>query len=173
MDATLDAKNILLDKANGRIIGGSINAKYKIETQSIGNKYEKVTKVNVEGFNRKDLSNELKALKISFEGLISKGNKLKRKLEIFEVNKAKLDQKAINSYRGLLIKYDNLIDDINTLNNKINAIKEQLKTKGEGELYITKQAYPRTMIEIKNLQKRLRKVMKSSLYIKDNRLENF
>lgn len=172
-DSTLRAKNILLDKTNGRIIGGDVQAKYKIETQSIGNKYEKLTNVQVQGFDRETLSNKLKALKISFERVLSRGNKLKRKLEIFEINKSKLDEKALNSYRALMVKYDSIVDEINSINLKIKELEEKLKTKGEGELYITNQAFPKTIIEIKHLQKRLKKVMKSSLYVKDNRLENF
>jgi uncharacterized protein (DUF342 family) len=172
-DSIINAKNIFLNSKNGRIIGGNLKAKYKIESHSIGNKYEKLTKVNIEGFDRELLIVELQTLKIKFERLLSKGNTLKRKLVIFETNEVKLDEKALNTFKALKTSYENIITEINEINNKINKISDNLKTKGSGEIKIYDTAYPKTIIEIKNFQKRLKCALKNSLCVKDNELIEF
>lgn len=173
IDSDIKAKNVILNDKKGRIIGGKLEATYKLESHSIGNKFEKQTKININGFNREELLIKLQTYKIEFNNLISKGNTLKRKLAIFEKNQSKLDEKGMNTYKALLISYDSLIDDINNLHSKMENISENLKTKGDGEVKIYDTAHPKTIIEIKNLQKILKKSLKQSLYAKDNKLHQY
>lgn len=64
---------------------------------------------------------------------------------------------------------ENLIDEINKLNYDFK-LEEFLRTKGEGEVKILGSAYPKTVLDIKNLQKVINKTMSGSFYVKDNSL---
>lgn len=70
----------------------------------------------------------------------------------------------------MLLTYENLIDEINKLNYDFKKLEEFLRTKGEGEVKILGSAYPKTVLDIKNLQKVINKTMSGSFYVKDNSL---
>lgn len=170
IDTVIESENVFLSEEKGKIIGGRLKAKYRVESNAIGNKMERVTTVNVEGFNREELYAHLKSLNIELDRMTSKRNKLKRKLNIFENNLSRLDEKSLNTYNALVVTYDQLMDEIEKLENKIENIKSNLKTRGQGEIKVFKAAYPRTILEIKNSQKILSKKTYESIYYKDNQL---
>ena len=86
IDTVIESENVFLSEKKGKIIGGRLKAKYRVESNAIGNKMERVTKVNVEGFNREELYIHLRSLNIELDRMTSKRNQLKRKLNIFENN---------------------------------------------------------------------------------------
>jgi len=49
-------------------------------------------------------------------------------------------------------------------------VEEMLLTRGEGEVKIMGNAYPNTMLEIKNHQKVVKSNLTGSLYFKDNKI---
>lgn len=173
IDTVIEGENVFLSEKIGKIIGGRLKAKYRVESSAIGNRMERVTDVNVEGFDREALYAHLQSLKIAYDRLTSKANKLKRKLNIFENNLSRLDEKSMNTYKALAVTYDQMFEDTEKLKFQIESIKSNLKTKGEGEIKIYKAAYPRTMLEIKNTQKILKKKTQESLYFKDNQLHHY
>jgi hypothetical protein len=173
IDAVIESENVFLSEKKGKIIGGRLKAKYRVESNAIGNKMERVTKVNVEGFNREELYIHLRSLNIEYDRLSSRRNKLKRKLNIFENNLSRLDEKSLNTYNALVVTFDQLMAEIERLENKIESIKNNLKTKGEGEIKVFKAAYPRTILEIKSSQKILSKKTHESIYFKDNQLNSY
>ncbi len=170
IDSTLKADEIHLDPKKGRIIGGEIHATHKISTSSIGNIQERKTKINVEGFERGQIKAQLDATKIQFQEIISKANKLRRQLEIFETNMDVIDQKAKTTYKGMMVNYENIIDDINRLNSQVVKLENMLKTRGDGEVKILNSVFPRTILEIKSLQKYVKTMMNCSFYVKDREL---
>ncbi len=170
IDSTLKADAIILDPEKGRIIGGEIHAAHKISASSIGNAHERKTKVNVQGFERAQIKMELEATKIKFQEIISKANHLKRQLEIFENNFDTLDTKAKTTYKGMMVNYENIIDDIGRTNQEVSRLEAMLRTRGEGEVKIMKSVFPRTFLEIKSLQKHINKLMKCSFYVKNREL---
>ncbi|BEP28620.1 DUF342 domain-containing protein [Helicovermis profundi] len=170
MDSYLEGKKIILSPKNGRIIGGQVKADHKIITGSIGNKFEKKTVVNVKGFERVMIKHELDSIEIILKETIGKANKLKRQLEIFESNKSRLEEKALNTFRALIINYDNIMDEIARTNIKLDHLEDMLKTRGDGEIKIVNGVYPKTVLEIKNLQRKVNDLMSCSFYVKDNEL---
>jgi len=172
MDCVINAKKIVLPPNTGRIIGGNISADYQVVTGSIGNKSERKTKVSVKGFERVEKKLELDTVKISLREIVVKANKLKRQLEIFESNKSKLDERAMNTYRGLIQEYERLVEELNRINSKIQYLEEVLRTKGEGEVQVHNAAFPKTFMEIKNLQKRVTDLITGSFYVKDKMLHH-
>lgn len=169
MESILKAGKVFVSN-EGKLIGGEVIAEHQIVAGTIGNMSERKTVIQVKGFERNDIKFELDAILINYKDMLTKANKLKRQLEIFETNIDKLDTIALNTYRALSLNYDNLIDDIIRLNSKVETLQEILKTKGDGEIKITKYAYPKTMLEIKTMQKRIKDTISGSFYVKDREM---
>jgi uncharacterized protein (DUF342 family) len=168
MDSSLKAKKIIVNPEQGRIIGGKIDAEHQIIAGTIGNKSERRTDIYVKGFERGSVKDELDAILIKYKELLLKGNKLKRQLEIFESNIGKLDDKGLNTYKGMAISYEHLNEEIRRLNNSVEIFQEILKTRGDGEVQIKNSAYPKTFLEIKNIQKRIKDTLSGAFYVQNN-----
>lgn len=170
MDSEIHAKKIILPPDQGRIIGGRTFASHRIETGSVGNKYEKPTRIFVEGFERQSI---LEAL-VFYENKDREQSRilkrLKKELNVFEQNMSALDERAINTYDYLLQKYELCHDEYDAMTMEMERLKDVLKTKGEGEVNIKKGVFPKTMLEIKHLQKKILAQMKGSFYVKDRTL---
>ncbi|MBN2796245.1 MAG: DUF342 domain-containing protein [Clostridia bacterium] len=171
LDSNLSAQKIILPE-NGRIIGGVAKAEHRIESGSIGNKFEKPTRIEVEGFERGNALEMLNFYKEKLEDQNKILNKLKRELEVFENNIKRLDDRAMTTYEYMLIKYDKMIMDINDLKNEIQKLEDILRTRGEGEVSILNSVFPKTFLEIKTMQRRIKDTMTGSFYAKDHELHH-
>lgn len=169
-DSILDANKIILSPQRGKIVGGKLTAHHLIEAASIGNRSEKKTEIEVKGFDRATITAKLEAIKIRFGEVIFNANKLKRKLEIFEVNQDRLDEKGNDAYKSLFIQYENLLDDIQNLNLETQILEDVLETRGDGEVKIYNMIHPKSMLEIKRLQHKVNSLMKCSFYVQNNKL---
>ncbi len=170
MDAQLRAKKVIVNPAQGRVIGGRIEAEHQIVTGTLGNQSERRTEVFVNGFERCSVKDELDALAISHKELISRTNKIKRQLEVFETHIQQLDEKALNTFKGMKISYEHAMDELVRMQNKIEQLTEVLKTRGDGEVQIALSAFPKTVLEIKQHQKRITDTVSGSFYVKDNNM---
>lgn len=169
-DSILDANKVVLSPQKGKIVGGKVTANHLIETSSIGNRSEKKTEIEVKGFDRATINAKLEAIRVRFGEIIFKANKLKRKLEIFELNQDKLDEKSTNAYKMLFSQYEDMIDEIQNLNNETQTLEEVLKTRGDGEVKIYNKIHPKSMLEIKRLQHKVSSLMTCSFYVQNNKL---
>lgn len=169
-DSYLQADKIYLDPKKGKIVGGEINAKHKIVSAAIGNIQERQTKVNVEGFIRGNVKAELDTMQIKMSDLVLNINRMRRKLEIFEQNIDKLDERAKNTYYALLQNNQSLLDELANMSSQLEKFEDILRTRGEGEIQIHQAVYPKTMMKLKSLQKQVAECMRCSFYIKDNEI---
>ncbi len=170
LDSILKAKKIFVNPQVGKLIGGEIHADHQVVTGSIGNKYEKLTLVNVKGFERLDVKDELDRVLEQYRELIKEADGVRRQLEIFEAHMSKLDDRAIATYKMLSVQYEGVLDNALQLNERIDELQEVLKTRGEGEVKVLQAVYPKTMLEIKNMQKKVREMTTGSFYVKDRNL---
>ena len=169
-DSYLKADKVFIDPKKGKVVGGEIHAKHRVVSGSIGNIQERQTIINVEGFERLNIKVELDAMKLKFQDLLSSANRMKRKLEIFETNMDRLDDRAKNTYVALVQNYQTLLDDLDFLSRKAEKLEDILRTRGEGEIKIHQTVYPKTMMEIKSLQRSIIETMNCSFYFKDNHI---
>lgn len=170
MDAHLKSKKIIVNPEQGRVIGGKIEAEHQIVAGTLGNRSERRTDVYVQGFERANIKDELDAISVQFSDILSRTNKVKRQLEVFETHIQQLDDKALNTYKGIKISYENAMDELTRMQNRIEQLTEILKTRGEGEIQITQSAFPKTYLEIKQHQKFIENPVSGSFYVKDNNL---
>ncbi|MCK8058257.1 MULTISPECIES: DUF342 domain-containing protein [unclassified Fusibacter] len=170
MDSDLKAKKLIVSPEQGRIIGGKVEVKHQIITGTIGNRSERRTDISVTGFERGCVKDELEAALIKYNELHVKGNRLKKQLEIFEGNMERLDEKGLNTYKGMVITYEHLMDETRRLESNVEMLEEILKTRGDGEVRIHQNAFPKTCLVIKNLQKRIKDSLSGSFYVENNSL---
>ena len=168
IDSTLKAKKINVNPNGGRVIGGEILAEHQIIAGTIGNKFEKKTVVNVKGFERGDVKQQLDNILVRYKELIKEADTIRRQLDVFESHMAKLDEKALYTYKMMTMQYEGILDTAVALNDKVTELQEVLKTRGEGEVKISNAMYPKTFMEIKNLQKRVTELSTGSFYVKDS-----
>lgn len=172
IESILKADKVIMNPLKGRLIGGEVQAEHKIVAGSIGNKQERQTKISVKGFERRSIKERLETIKVEFQEVIAETNRLKRQLEIFENNMEKLDDRALNSYHTMVGRYEEQINEINRLNSEVAQLEETLRTRGDGEIQIHQKVYPKTYLEIKSLQKRVKELMSCSFYVQDRILHS-
>lgn len=170
LDSVLKAKKVFVNPQGGRLIGGEVHAEHQVITGTIGNRSERMTVVNVKGFERLDVKTELDNVLIQYRELIKEADGARRQLEIFESNMGKLDERAIATYKQLSMQYEGILGEALTLNERIEELQEILKTRGEGEVKVLQAVFPKTMLEIKNMQKKVREMTTGSFYVKDRNM---
>lgn len=168
--SVLKGKNITTDKKNGKLIGGIIEAKGKIETGTIGNYLERKTVIHVKGFDREKILQELEDLLELYRKEVQHLEKIKRQLDIYESFVQQLNGQQTLQYHDTKSQFEIKTGQIMLLEQQRNSLSDLLKIKGEGQISIEQIAYPQTMVQIKNLQKRLNSETKGTFYAKDNQL---
>lgn len=172
LDSMLNAQKVLLDPKYGKIIGGSITAEVKVVSGVIGNKYEKKTVINVQGFDRNAIRKEFEELLEKYKGLLQEANSVKRQIEIFEYNLSGAEYADMDEYNKCVTKYDEIVDEIRLLDEARKKLQLTLQTKGEGEVGIFQAAYPETILEIKKMQKKINSIVSGSFYAENRELHH-
>jgi uncharacterized protein (DUF342 family) len=166
IDSDLKAEKILMDQKNGRLIGGNVCAGSQIITGTIGNKFEKKTKVNVDGFDRILIKKEYEEVLQKYRKLLIRAEELKADLDIYDLNfMVNEDESLVQDYNKQLEKYDKLIEGIAQLDEERIKLQEILQSKGEGQVSIATGAYPKTYLELKRVTKRIDSLVKGTFYI--------
>ncbi|HHW48408.1 MAG TPA: DUF342 domain-containing protein [Clostridiaceae bacterium] len=158
INSNIYANEVIVDSSNGQIIGGNIKAKIKVTVPILGSEIERRTQVEVTGFNRSELNTQFENLQQRIEELRKEQQNLQRTIErLNELNP--LTPSQYEEYRRVLEKIFNLRETIKALEEERKNIAGYLKTRGEGEISITKRVYPncvlilkRNIIEIKTPQ---------------------
>lgn len=166
IDSNLRAEKILMDQKTGRLIGGNVSAGSQIIAGTIGNKFEKRTRVNVDGFDRMAVKKEYEEVLQKYRKLLFYAEELKADLEIYDLNfSITNDEKLTKDYYEQVEKYDKLIEAIAQLDESRTKLEAILKSKGEGQVSISTGAYPKTYLEVKRVTKRIDTLVKGTFYI--------
>ncbi|EOD00829.1 FapA family protein [Caldisalinibacter kiritimatiensis] len=169
IDSKITAKHIIVNSKKGKIIGGQLSAKAKLVTPTVGNIAEKKTVLNVTGFNREAISKELNEILLEYKELLVQLEKNNRTLSIYENSLLNPDDvKEMDEYKYYLDSNEKLLNKISELEERRKILMEYLKSKGEGEVSILKKAYPKTFIQIKNVQKIIKNITNGTFFIENN-----
>lgn len=171
LDSQLVGDSILVQAKNGRTIGGTIKAKTKVSLRMVGNVYEKETYINVEGFDRRLIKKQLDALLVNYKELLIKAEQNERELKLYDMTLNQFGRiKSHEDYESYQKIHQDLIDSIYILEEQRQELLNILSSRGDGEVTIYEKAYPRTLLQIKSLQKRIKKVTTGTFYAQDNEL---
>ncbi|HOM02559.1 MAG TPA: FapA family protein [Acetivibrio sp.] len=155
INSMVEAKEVFIDSIKGNIMGGQIKAEVKITVPILGSPLEPRTVLILTGFDRKKLTKML-------EDTVEKINKLKDEQKDLKLYMSKIDpSKEMTSQQAA--QYNSKIQRLSELKGQLKSLEEEkkniaryLKTKGEGEVAITKKVYSNCAVIIKNMQIEIR-----------------
>lgn len=171
INSNITAKEVILDSPKGQIIGGNIQAEIKVVSSIIGSQSEKKTLISVKGFNRNAIKARLEELISEIESLKNEMIKLKQEISTF-ASITQITESQKHKYTSLQNEFFKIKDKIRDLENDKKSMANALRTRGEGEITITKKVYPGVVLEIKNIIKEIENVMSnSSFFIQDGEIK--
>ncbi len=137
INSDIIAKDVIFDSSNGKVIGGSIKSEIRISVPVCGSEMERRTTLEVTGFNRQALIRRLD--EVFHEISIKKT----------ELQKLKSQSSAPSGNSSVQNLSDSLFlikDQIKQMEDERKQLASYLKTKGEGEISVTKRLHPNCSI---------------------------
>ncbi|NMB33946.1 MAG: DUF342 domain-containing protein [Clostridium sp.] len=151
INSIIYAKEILVESIKGNIYGGTIYAESKIATAFLGTQLERRTIANVKGLNKDELYEKLKTVKEKINELKNEQQSLKQTLQKQNSEK-QISAADARTYAKSLERFSLLKEEISSSNAKRKNLLRFLRTKGDGEISISKKIFPNCSITIKNKQ---------------------
>lgn len=164
INSDISARSVVFDSSNGQVIGGNIRAEIYIYVPICGSEAEIKTVLEVTGFNRQALVRRLDD--VFHEISVKKVEQQKIKTQGPEA--APKSPSAVTVQDKILI----LRDEIKSLEEERKRIAGYLKTKGDGEISITKRIYPECSIILSGIFAQVgTDVMAQTFYLKDGEIK--
>ena len=170
LSSTLTAQNIFLNPTHGRIIGGNVYAEARVVTSCVGNKTEKLTFINITGFNRLKVTNTLNELAEKYKKLRQDTAHIRVRLDTLEMNLVGTNIMDNKEYVKSKELYEIFIRELIKMEGDQKQMIKILSTKGEGELDVSKTIYPKTHLLIKQFLKVFEEPTAGVIYIANGEL---
>ena len=170
LGSTLRAKHIITDEKKGKLIGGRIEARGRVKAAVIGNVMERKTVIQVEGINRSELAEELNKTLLLYRERLAELETIKKQLEVYDSFLDELNQSQDSRYQAIRKRYDSIMQDLFTCDEKQKSLTEMLNIEGDGEVTAAKMAFPETLLEIKNVRKLVTEETRGTFYAQKNTL---
>jgi len=145
----IDAREVIFDSIKGHVIGGHVKAVYRITVPTVGSELEIKTLLEVTGFDRQKLVTEYERTLIKIEELKKEKQDLKQKLASFDTSET-MDAFLLKSYTSTFEKFNEVSESLKNLEEERKSLAGLLKTRGEGEISVTKKAFRNCTFIIKN-----------------------
>lgn len=168
INCRLKSRYIYLDKRKGRLIGGEVQAKIKLVTAYIGNESERPTKVSIEGFDRKAILKQLDQILQEYKRVLADLENMRREVDIYEGYVDLLKNSQKKEYLDFRIRYEQATKRVLELEEERGKLMAYMNTKGDGEVMVLEKAFPRTMLQIKELEKHIDRITAGSFYVEKN-----
>jgi len=141
INSDIAAKSVVFDSSNGKVIGGCIRSEIYINVPICGSDLERKTVLEVTGFDRQSLVRRMEEIIREINNKKAEQQRLKMQGTGSSANTADTNTNGLSPL--------NLSDKFIILKNEIKALEEErkqiavyLKTKGDGEISVTKRIYP-------------------------------
>lgn len=149
MNAKIEAKEVILDSLNSRIIGGEINADIRVCAGEIGSKSEVMTRINVKGFEREQMLKDYDNLGITIDKLKQMSQLQKQKLSVYKnIDIDDMDKNKRKEMEQLELEYERCQKSLKVYNQKRKNLVGYLHAKGEGEIQAMKYMHPNVHMSI-------------------------
>ncbi|MGG0642922.1 FapA family protein [Sporosarcina gallistercoris] len=142
------ADYVYVDRNKGRIIGGNIEAKYRIECAFAGNRHERATMLFAKGADKEALQIEVQKMALSIKNLQKQIIQLEAHLEPLEKNVETLvaaQREAFDKIQGILRKSR---EEVFTFDQAIQANLHIMRTAIAPQIEITREASPGVTLQI-------------------------
>jgi uncharacterized protein (DUF342 family) len=167
-NSNITAKEVILDAPNGQISGGQIKAEIRVRAPIIGSEIEKKTLIEVFGFDRKALIEQLNDMFQKIGKLREEQQKLKQVLAYLE-GQDELNSSRLEQYNKVLKRMFFIKGEIKSLEEKRKLMASYLKTHGEGEISAGKRIYPNCTFIIRNKKIEISSLIISTTYYAQDR----
>ncbi|WP_159881797.1 DUF342 domain-containing protein [Paenibacillus puerhi] len=165
----LKAKYILLDKKRGKLIGGHVHAMVQLTTGYIGNEFERPTKVQVEGFDRSSIIRQLDEVLAEYKRLLTELEHCRREVVMYEGYIDLLTDGQKDEFNGYTERYEATAAALLDLEEQRQRLMAYMSAKGDGEVAVFQKAYPRTMLQIKEIEKLILNSTGGFFYVDKNK----
>ncbi len=138
INSEIIAKDVIFDSSNGQVIGGKIKSEIHISVPFCGSDMERKTTLEVTGFNRQALIRRIDEL---FHDISI------RKIELQKLKtQTPVSSTSSSSTANLSDKLIILKTEIKDMEDERKQLVIYLKTKGDGEISVTRRLYPNCTI---------------------------
>lgn len=170
LNSNITAKEVIFDASIGQIIGGSIKAEIKVIVPIIGSEIERKATVEVTGFDRTEMLQNLDSIFRKISDLKSEQQKLKIVVSNYDSKQANpFQRKEFNDFNDRLFS---IREEIKALEDERKSIAGYLKTHGEGEIIVAKKIHPNsTLILNKNIMEISTILPASTFFIQDGAIK--
>ncbi|MCX7709950.1 MAG: FapA family protein [Clostridia bacterium] len=173
INSVIKAREVIVEASNGHIIGGKICAEIKVSAANIGSEFEKRTEVEITGFNRNTLKDNLDSVFHTISELKKEQQRIKQSIAQFE-GTAQLMPMQRKELDDGLERMGSIKLEIKELEEQRKNIANYLKARGDGEIAIYKKIYPNSVLIINKTRLEITVVTPSgSYYIQDGELKHF
>lgn len=148
LNSNIKAKEVILDSPKGQIIGGNIEAEFRVIASIIGSSSEKRTCITVKGFDRQLLKQGFDNISANIEVLKTQLAKAKLEASVYG-GASGLSREQLAEYERIMDNYYEIRDRLKRAEEERKALSQYLRTRGEGEISVLKKVYPNTMLSIK------------------------
>lgn len=164
LNSDICASDVVFDSMNGQVIGGHIRANIHFLVPYCGSDMERRTTIEVKGFNRQSLVSRLD--EVFREIGMKKKEQQKIKLQSSEMSGRGISSAALSD------RLYKLREEIKSLEEERKRIAVYLKTKGDGEIAITRRLYPNCSIILGGMHaKAPPDVYAVTFYLKDGEIK--
>ncbi|MDP4095025.1 MAG: FapA family protein, partial [Bacillota bacterium] len=171
INSFIEAKELVMDSMKGQIIGGNIRTEIRVSAPIIGSEMERKTIIEVTGFDKEAIKNELEK---TFQKIVElKKEQQQLKLALTHLDgKGELNPFQRKEYNDQTERLYSIKDEIKELEEKRKNDSYYLKTHGNGEICIGKKIYPNcTLIIQKNFIEITSPVSSTTYYVQDNQIK--
>ena len=151
------ADEVFVDKNEGKIIGGTVEALFTIECSSVGNNLERKTVLRVSGVDKKTLNDEIREMAQSLKKHQKIVEQLENHANLF--NKDSMSQPIVQqkAYDKVIETIDTNKDEMIRIDKEIQLYFAKMKNAKECQIEVVNEAYPGTVIQIGKSLSNLRK----------------
>jgi uncharacterized protein (DUF342 family) len=170
-NSVLVAKEVVLDSTNGRINGGHVLAQYRVIAPEIGSDIEKRTTIEVQGFSREQLLQDMESILKKISEYKLRRETLKNEINILKAkeNPSVNEKIQINSHTDSLVE---IYEKLKNIELDRKNIAEYLKAKGEGEIKVSKSVKPNVTLIIKSDKiDTFNEIKHTSFYFEDGEIQ--
>ncbi|MBN2220765.1 MAG: DUF342 domain-containing protein [Vallitaleaceae bacterium] len=175
MNCNIQAKEVLLEAMNSRIIGGNIEADIRVCAGEIGSRAETLTAIRIKGFNRQAMREEYDSLDQTLEKLKQMSQLLKQKIAIYQSadvqNMENKDVEALEQYES---EYLRCQKSLKMYGQRKKNYVSYLHTKGDGEVSAFKCMFPNVRVQMGEdlIHLKEAKNLGTKMYLKDGRIHS-
>lgn len=170
MGSNLNAQSILLDNRKGKIVGGTAIAKKNITVALAGNRLERRTELIINSFNKQDAMLLIQERAASLKKIQEETYQLESAINRYNGIESTLNNNQLVAFEQAkeAIQRNKLIAE--TLDKEIKQTMADLRSSGNEEVNITKEAYPGTYIQIGKKSTILNSLTKGRFIIENGEL---